>query len=138
MRDREKNPAAVALGKRAYEAKSPEQREAFIAAGKAALRRKTPAERSAISRRSAMTRRLAGPAWLRKQNSTPAPSFPLSGFDAKGTIGATERNTPAPAELPPDLAHELPPDLAHLARAIDSIPDELLEGLFDALAGRRA
>jgi hypothetical protein len=114
-----KNPAAVALGKLRHE-KRPEQEQRFFEAKRKADARRTAAERSAIARKSAMTKRLAGPPWLRKSNS--AAAAPIA-------------ETPPPADAPP---LELPPDLAQLSRAIDDMPDDLLETLLDALARRPA
>lgn len=99
---KEKNAAAVALGKRRQQT-APTDIDALHAARDQAARKRTAAERSALARRSAMTRRLNGPAWVK-----PAP--------------------PAPAEVPADLAQ--------LSRAIDTIPDDVLERLAAALAGR--
>jgi hypothetical protein len=111
MPNKDKNPAAVALGKRRYETMTDEQREAFFRGRDQAHAKRTPAERSALARRSAMTRRIAGPAWLRKKQSDPSAGAP-------------------PAELAADLAQ--------LDRAIDELPDDLLSLLLDRIAGRTA
>jgi hypothetical protein len=113
---REKDPAAVALGRKRQAKMTAQERAAFMQATAEANRKRTPAERRAIARKAAMTRRRR-PKWIAASNPV------------EKSVAAPESSTP------PGIA---PDDLAQLGRAIDELPDEVLEELALALAGRMA
>ena len=103
---REKDPAAVALGKRRIAKMTPEEQRAFHQAGaKAAhvtLSKRSPLERRMSGIRAWRTRRMR-PAWMRKPAAQSA--------DSPG-------EPPAPT-----------PDTGELARLLDGASDEALERL---------
>jgi hypothetical protein len=99
----EKNAAAVEMGKRRQAKMTAEERAAFAAARDLANAKRSPIERRAIARKAARTRREC-PKWIRK-------------------AAADSPGEPAPVV---DTA-------AQLDRALDEIPDDLLERLASAL-----
>src|SRR5262245_98336 len=133
---REKNPAAVALGKRRYESMTAEDRAAFFAGRDRALKQRTPWERSAIARRAAMTRRLNQP-WM-KQDSPPAAPAQEWNRDSLAPPPAAPGSPGEPLEPIAPAPGELPPELAEIARAIDECSDDLLDSLFVAIVERPA
>lgn len=112
---REKNPAAVELGRRRQAQMTAEERAAFAAARDFANAKRTPLERREIARKAAMTRRQR-PKWMAPSNPVEKCVAPAATADAAGTSG----------------------ELTHLDRAIDDIPDDLLEQLASALFRRQA
>ena len=103
----EKDPAAVALGKRRQAQMTAEERAAFVKAGGRAAgelnRKRTPEERRRIARRTAMTRRRR-PKWM-------APVVPI-------------RDAP-PADAPDDVET--------LARELADLPDAAIAQIVEAL-----
>jgi hypothetical protein len=120
---REKHPAAVALGKRRHELATDEERAKNAAQLRAACARRTLAEHKANARKAAMTKRLQGPKWIRKQNSAPPPADG-NAFPPPPAAGSTGE--------PPAGG------LAQLGRALDECPDDLLVLLAEALTRRPA
>jgi hypothetical protein len=115
---REKNPAAVEMGKRRQAKMTAEERAKFISAGAAAAAktnsRRTPEERRRIARKAALTRRMR-PKWLTAQKNA-----------EMSCLGAQGRQ-PQPA------AHA---DPEPLEQQLDQVSDDLLEELYSALARR--
>ena len=103
----DKNPAAVALGKRRQAQMTADERRAFVTAGgyaTAELKRKfTPEERRRIARQAAMTRRRT-PRWM--QAAAPAVNI----------------------ERPPTTD-----ELARLEHAIADLPDDVLARMVAAI-----
>ena len=73
--EREKNPAAVELGKRRAAKMTTEDHRAAGRAGAAIRRALPPEERRAIARRAARTRK-ESPAWLRRATKAPPAAAP--------------------------------------------------------------
>ena len=105
---REKDPAAVALGKRRQAQMTAEERRAFVTAGGRAAgeinRKRTPEERRRIARRTAMTRRRR-PKWL----------------------------APVVASRPPADVPDEPIDVETLARELADLPDAAIAQIVEAL-----
>ena len=110
----DKNPAAVALGKRRQAQMTAEERAAFVKAGGRAAgelnRKRTPEERRRIARQAAMTRRRR-PKWLALV--VPIDSHPQG-----------DSNRP-PADTPDDVEA--------LARELADLPDDAIAQMVEAL-----
>ena len=112
-----KNPAAVALGKRSAELRTPEQRAAITAQLMAHRQAMTREELRAIAKRAARTRRLS-PKWVTMSPSSPA-------------VPAAAIVTPAPAP-----AEALQLAAAAVLADVDHLTTEELFAQVEALVAR--
>lgn len=116
----QKDPAAVALGRKRQANMTDEEKRAFQALGTKhaaeANRRRPPEQRRQVARKAAMTRRRR-PKWISEGNVKPP---------AEGNI---EQARPMSHQAPAAAVDEL-------ARAIDELPDDTLAAIAAALAGR--
>lgn len=122
----EKDPAAVALGRKRIAKMSDAERKTFHQAGAQAAaeanRKRTPEERRRIARQANLTRQRM-PSWMKRITEKKAPAI---SHDA----GANQGSGVSKPGL--DV-----PEIIHLARAIDDLPDEIIEKLADALSAGR-